>query len=117
MALAIEGRPYLVILEEPEAHLHPRAQGKLVEIIAEAVRKGRKAVVMTTHNDYVLYKFNNLLLKGLLKPELVAAYLVESGDGFSRLVPLEVTEEGVPEDEFSKIAEELADERAEALKG
>ncbi len=47
-------------IEEPEAHLHPGAQLKVLEIIASAVQRGAK-VLITTHSPYVLYAINNFL--------------------------------------------------------
>lgn len=63
-----------IYIEEPEAHLFPRAQNKLVEILASLVTKRRlNNLLVTTHSPYVLAKFNNLIKAGALhkpsKPE------------------------------------------------
>ena len=47
-------------IEEPEAHLHPGAQLKVLEIIASAVQRGAQ-VVITTHSPYILYAINNFI--------------------------------------------------------
>ncbi len=47
-------------IEEPEAHLHPGAQLKVLEVIASAVQRGAK-VVITTHSPYILYAINNFI--------------------------------------------------------
>ena len=41
----------LVIVEEPESHLHPKAQQRLAGILALLVRSGIR-ILITTHSDY-----------------------------------------------------------------
>ncbi|ADI31967.1 AAA family ATPase [Staphylothermus hellenicus] len=130
LALASRKEPYIVIVEEPEAHLHPRAQRVLARLIARSINSLRKHVVITTHSDYILYVLNNLitlshdLIKAeklgyrrdeVLKPDMVSAYLVRAEDGKAVLDRLEVGDEGISEDEFVKVAEELAEERSKIL--
>lgn len=56
-----------IYIEEPEAHLFPRAQNKLVEILSALVSKRRfNNLLITTHSPYVLSKFNNLIKAGQL---------------------------------------------------
>jgi predicted ATPase len=74
---------HLLIVEEPESHLHPAAQVKLVEVFARLVREGLN-VLITTHSDILLRKLAHLVMEGSaeagadvgLKPEDVAVYLL-----------------------------------------
>ena len=43
----------LLIIEEPEAHLHPAAQQRLAGVLAYMVRKGLR-VLITTHSHYMV---------------------------------------------------------------
>ncbi len=56
-------------IEEPEAHLFPSAQKKMVEVIATAhnLSKENSQLVITTHSPYILMSFNNLLQAGQLQ--------------------------------------------------
>lgn len=56
----------LLILEEPEAHLHPGAQVKIAQCLALLVRKG-VYVVVTTHSDWFLKCVQKLIIQGKLK--------------------------------------------------
>ncbi len=59
----------LMCIEEPEAHLFPSAQNRLVELLALIVNsdpKHRSSLLITTHSPYVLAKLNNLIRAGAL---------------------------------------------------
>lgn len=53
----------MLVLEEPEVHLHPAVQRKLAVVIARLIRKGVK-VVITTHGDLFCHQLNNLIKLG-----------------------------------------------------
>lgn len=57
-----------IYIEEPEAHLFPSAQSKLVEIFAAIINQSSNGpdLVLTTHSPYVLVKINNLMKAGQL---------------------------------------------------
>jgi hypothetical protein len=128
VALALIYSEYLnVFVEEPEAHLHPKALRHLVGLITRAVNNGKR-VLVTTHSDYLIGYINNLIvasrlpqdkLVGLgyredevLKPEQVAAYLIKAIGDKAVVEPIEITEDGISEEEFSKVAEEILGERS-----
>jgi len=74
----------LLIIEEPESHLHPAAQIRLMEIFARLVNEGLR-ILITTHSDIVLRELSHLLMEGLrgskteasLKPDDVVVYLLK----------------------------------------
>jgi predicted ATPase len=75
---------YLLIIEEPESHLHPAAQIKLMEIFAKLVNEGLN-ILITTHSDILLRKLAHLIMEGStegrsnanLKPKDVSVYLLK----------------------------------------
>lgn len=125
----INGESRVVIIEEPEAHLHPRAITRLARVIARAVNRGGKWVILSTHSDYLLYGLSNLIeasglsdeelkRRGLgrggdvLSPDKIAVYLVKSEPekSASVLERIPVSIDGIEEEEFSEVATELAEE-------
>ena len=81
----------VLIIEEPESHLHPGMQAAFTRQLAAMVRAGVR-VMLTTHSDYVLEELANLVrvselpesqqagLEGAdfaLKPEEVGVWLFE----------------------------------------
>ena len=51
----------VLILDEPEQNLHPSNQRKMARLIARLVRLGVR-VFITTHSDYIVREFNNLIM-------------------------------------------------------
>lgn len=56
----------IVYIEEPEAHLFPEAQSKLLDILVEVVVGAHDArkLIITTHSPYIMTKLNVLLKAG-----------------------------------------------------
>ena len=51
--LLYENQKSFRIIEEPEAHLFPQAQKKLIELLSLVVNKTRSQIIITTHSPYV----------------------------------------------------------------
>jgi hypothetical protein len=60
----------LVYIEQPELHLHPRAQQALAPIFADAAKRGVQ-VVVETHSSILILAIQTLIAKGELSPEIV----------------------------------------------
>lgn len=60
----------LVILENPEAHLHPRGQRKIGELISLAAQGGVQ-IIVETHSDHILNGIRLCVKKGELDKEHV----------------------------------------------
>ncbi|MBH5335257.1 AAA family ATPase [Streptomyces pactum] len=63
----------LVYLEQPEIHLHPRAQLKFAELVRRAVDRGVR-VVIETHSSLFLRAVQTLIAQGSLEPDDVAMH-------------------------------------------
>lgn len=61
----------LVILENPEAHLHPRGQRKIGELIAIVAANGIQ-IIMETHSDHILNGIRLAVKKNHILPEQIA---------------------------------------------
>jgi hypothetical protein len=57
------------ILQQPEVHLHPRAQAALGAFFVNAVSSLRKRFVIETHSDFLIDRIRYEVAKGKLKPE------------------------------------------------
>lgn len=56
----INNKRTFIILEEPEAHLYPDAQKKIIELLSIFINFNN-SLLITTHSPYVLGAINNLL--------------------------------------------------------
>ncbi len=59
------------ILQQPEVHLHPRAQAALGSFFVNAVSVQKKHFVIETHSDYLIDRVRLEVANGKLKPENV----------------------------------------------
>ncbi len=59
----------ILIIEEIENHLHPENQLILVKYLVKALNQGLN-IILTTHSDYILEKFNNLIQLGNCNKEV-----------------------------------------------
>ncbi len=66
----------LILLENPEAHLHPKGQSKMGELLALAASCGVQ-VVIETHSDHVLNGIRLAVHGGKLKPNNVQLHYFE----------------------------------------
>ena len=75
----------LVVLENPEAHLHPRAQIQIARLIVRHVRRGGQ-VLIETHSDHILNAVRVAIASGELRPYQTAVHWFEP-DGEGSIAP------------------------------
>ncbi len=63
----------LVFLEQPEIHLHPKAQKGLAEVIADTINPDI-GLVVETHSSIFIKKIQTLVALGRIKPDDVVLY-------------------------------------------
>lgn len=59
----------IVIIENPEAHLHPGAQSRIMEFLIEQSLKKNLQVIIETHSDHVVNGMRISMKRSTLKPE------------------------------------------------
>lgn len=117
----------LLVIEEPEAHLHPNAQILMARFLVLLVNNGAK-IVITTHSDYMIKEFNRCINLNNTKNTIIEEHNLDDGMGKDiyldeanlsvylfkedkenvTLVNLEIEDElGIPLDSFQVIHEEV----------
>jgi len=108
----------LLIVEEPESHLHPASQVRLARAFADLVKAGVK-ILLTTHSDYFLTQISNFIRASnqrqvdssnlpALQADEVGAYLFKTSDNGTEVKELAITErDGIPDDDFAEVSEAL----------
>ena len=119
----------VLIIEEPEAHLHPENQRILAKLLVRLVRRNVNLVI-TTHSEYLVEQLSSFILLSKIEAEervrryrydeddyleidevgaYVFAYDTETGG--HRISELEMTEEdGISQEEFMRVHEVLYEE-------
>ena len=120
-------RGSLLIIEEPESHLHPENQLVMARYIVRMIRAGIR-VFLTTHSEFLLEKLGKFILASNINPEARGEIL--KADAGDYLCPEEVsahrfsTEDdgihvrqldpdadlGISQEEFTRISRSLYDE-------
>ena len=72
----------LLLLENPEAHLHPRGQSQIGNLIARAASIGVQ-IILETHSDHILNGIRVATRKGIIAPEQVALHFFQRPDNDS----------------------------------
>ena len=106
----------LLFIEEPEAHLHPEIQIKLIEIFVRLVDKNVK-VVMTSHSNYIFNKLSNLIISSKITPNRLQIGLMEMGKTGSKIneKAMAVDQYGIEDQNFADVADQLYDERIDLI--
>lgn len=70
----------VLLIEQPELHLHPRMQAELVDLFAEVIQsRGNSQIVAETHSEALLLRVQKLLRSGRLSPNQVQILFVDGG--------------------------------------
>ena len=83
-----------IIIEEPELHLHPRAQAKFVNELVKIAKEEKKQLLLITHSEHILFRLLTLIAKKELSSRELNIYSFSLNSTGARAKKLEVTEDG-----------------------
>lgn len=105
VALHVARSGQMVYVEQPEIHLHPRAQVAMAGVLARAAQRGVR-VVCETHSAHLLLALQSLVAENALDPSLVALHWFTRESGVTEIKTAELDANGAygdwPED-FSDV--------------
>lgn len=103
VALLVADPEQMVYIEQPELHLHPRAQTRMADVLANAAKRGVR-VVAETHSTLLLTSIQTLVAKKELPAEIVRLHWFQrdSKTGVTEITTASLDENGAfgdwPED-------------------
>lgn len=102
----------IVLLEQPEIHLHPSVQAGLADVFLDAVKNRGIQIILESHSEHLLRRIQRRIAEEEIDRKEISLYFCESGQSGSTLLPLHVDmfgtilnwPEGFFGDEFAEIA-------------
>jgi predicted ATPase len=111
---------HIVIVEEPESHLHPLAQSKLAELFAQVSKQRNVQFIVETHSEHLFRRMQTLIAREEVSIADSAMYFVERDCKNARLLPLEIDDLGRvrnwPKEFFGDALGETREQTALAIK-
>lgn len=102
----------IILLEQPEIHLHPSVQSGLADVLIDAMKNRNVQIIVESHSEHLLRRLQRRIAEQTITPEQTALYFCEATDAGSRLTDLKLnlfgSIENWPKDFFGDEFEEMA---------
>jgi len=80
----------IILLEQPEIHLHPSVQSGLADVFIDAMQNRNVQIVVESHSEHLLRRLQRRIAEKLIAPEETALYFCEVAEAGSRLKNLDL---------------------------
>lgn len=80
----------VVLLEQPEIHLHPSVQSGLADVFIDAVKTRRIQLIIESHSEHLLRRLQRRIAEEALSVDNTALYFCSSERGESKLTTLQL---------------------------
>ena len=89
----------ILILEQPEAHLHPKAQSELADVLIDVVKNRKVQIILESHSEHLLLRLMRRIAEGEeceegISVDQTAFHFCEINNGSSTAEQLKVDEYG-----------------------
>lgn len=106
----------IIVIEQPELHLHPAAHADLAELFAKSAIQKNNSYIIETHSENFLLRLRKLAIENSfgLKPDDIIIYWIENSESLGQeLREITIDSEGTlsdwPEGVFNEDLQELID--------
>jgi predicted ATPase len=86
----------LILLENPEAHLHPKGQSKMGELLALAASGGVQ-IIVETHSDHILNGIRLAVRRGVKPEDIQLHYFdryLQKGQAITKIISPRIYQDG-----------------------
>jgi predicted ATPase len=81
----------IVLLEQPEIHLHPLAQSALADVLIQAAMHRKVQIILESHSEHLLARLQRRMAEGdKISAEDVRLYFCDAPKGESQLTKLQI---------------------------
>ena len=84
----------ILILEQPEAHLHPKVQSELADVLIDVVKNRNIQIILESHSEHLLHRLTRRIAEEQLSPDDTALYSCQINEGISEIEQLKMDEYG-----------------------
>ena len=91
----------IIVLEQPELHLHPAAHGDLAELFAKSAKENNQTFIIETHSENMLLRLRKLVVEndfGFTKDDVIIYWLEDAELKGQELMKITIDENGVLSD-------------------
>lgn len=116
----------IIIMEQPEIHLHPSAQSALADVMIDVINSRENGadrniqLIIETHSEHFLRRLQRRIAEDAIPQEKVAAYFADITRTPTRLEPLQIDIFGHiqnwPENFFGDEMEDITEQAKAAMK-
>lgn len=106
----------LLIIENPEIHLHPKAQSKLTELMTYAAESGIRLIV-ETHSDHIFNGVRKNIYKKMISKENVSVYFfeIDQKELVTKATKIKIKDDGNVENHKEGLFDQFDDDLDELL--
>ena len=101
----------ILILEQPEAHLHPKVQSELADVLIDVVKNRNIQIILESHSEHLILRLMRRIAEEKISVDQTALYFCQINDGTSEIERLNMDEYGNirnwPQDFFGDATGEL----------
>lgn len=84
----------ILLMEQPEIHLHPRVQAGLADVFIDAIKKRGVQIILESHSEHLLRRLQLRIAQEKFSSDNAALYFCEIKEGYSELCDLQLDEFG-----------------------
>ena len=84
----------ILILEQPEAHLHPKVQSELADLLIEVVKNRQLQIILESHSEHLILRLMRRIAEEQISADDTAFYFCEMNEGVSEIERLNVDDYG-----------------------
>ncbi|MCP5046813.1 MAG: DUF3696 domain-containing protein, partial [bacterium] len=81
-------RGSILLIEQPEIHLHPKVQAGLADVFIDAIKTKGIQIILESHSEHLLRRLQRRIAEEEFDSQLASLYFCETGSGQSNLKKL-----------------------------
>ena len=84
----------IILLEQPEIHLHPSVQADLADVLIDVVMNRNVQIIVESHSEHLLLRLQRRIAEEAIPSDKVNLYFCRMDNGTSKIEKLELDEDG-----------------------